>query len=82
MVCATNKHANKKGQTRLDDPVMQVILDTDLSPDPADNFHLAIVEVGDADFHVAGDRRGILRFRKHRSTQIVSVRQMVDVRKV
>ena len=55
---------------------------TDISPDPADNFLLAMAEVGDADFLVAGDRSGILRFRKHRSTQIVSVRQMVDELKV
>jgi uncharacterized protein len=46
----------------------------DLSPDPADNFLLAIAQGGKADYLVSGDRRGVLSLKQHGNTQIVDAR--------
>lgn len=44
------------------------------SPDPTDDFLLALSEAGDADFLVTGDRSGLLALERHKATQIVSAR--------
>ena len=49
----------------------------DISPDPADNFLFSMAEAGGATHLVTGDKSGVLAFRKHRSTQIVTARQML-----
>ena len=54
----------------------------DVSSDPADNFLFSMAEVGAASHLVTGDKSGVLRVRKHRSTHIVTARQMVDVLKI
>jgi uncharacterized protein len=46
----------------------------DRSPDPADNFLLAIAQGGKADYLVSGDRRGVLSLKQHGATQIVDAR--------
>ena len=54
----------------------------DISPDPADNFLFSMAEVGAATYLVTGDKSGVLEFRKHRPTRIVTARQMVDFLKI
>ena len=49
----------------------------DVSPDPADNFLLGMAQAGDADFLVSGDKTGLLAFRQHRNTRIISVTEFV-----
>lgn len=44
----------------------------DRSPDPTDNYLLALSEAGDADFLVTGDKGGLLALKRHKSTRIVS----------
>lgn len=44
------------------------------SPDPADNFLLAIAEGGKADYLVSGDRRGVLSLPQHGATRIIDAR--------
>jgi putative PIN family toxin of toxin-antitoxin system len=42
------------------------------SPDPSDDFLLALSEAGKADYLVTGDKSGLLSLRRHKSTKIVS----------
>jgi uncharacterized protein len=44
------------------------------SPDPTDDFLLALSEVGRADYLVTGDKKGLLVLEHHKGTQIVSAR--------
>jgi len=44
------------------------------SPDPTDDFLLAISEVGKADYLVMGDKIGLLALAHHQNTRIVSAR--------
>jgi len=45
------------------------------SPDPGDNFLLALAEAGKADYLVTGDKSGLLRLAHHHATRIVSARE-------
>ncbi len=45
------------------------------SPDPTDDFLLALSEAGEADYLVTGDKGGLLALAHHQSTRIVSVRE-------
>ena len=54
----------------------------DISPDPADNFLFSMAEAGAATHLVTGDKSGVLAFRKHLSTHIITARQMVDFLKI
>jgi putative PIN family toxin of toxin-antitoxin system len=45
------------------------------SPDPTDDFLLALSEAGKADYLVTGDKSGLLALARHRSTRIVSARE-------
>jgi hypothetical protein len=47
------------------------------SPDPTDDFLLALCEAGGADYLVTGDRSGLLVLGHHKSTRIVSARAFV-----
>lgn len=49
----------------------------DRSADPADNFLLAMVEAGEADYLVSGDRRGVLALKEHASAHILTAREML-----
>ena len=44
------------------------------SPDPADDFLLALSEAGRADYLVTGDKSGLLALDRHKNTRIISVR--------
>jgi putative PIN family toxin of toxin-antitoxin system len=44
------------------------------SPDPTDDFLLALSEAGRADYLVTGDKRGLLTLEHHKGTRIVSAR--------
>jgi uncharacterized protein len=44
------------------------------SPDPADDFLLALAEAGGADYLVTGDKSGILLLEQHKGTRIASAR--------
>jgi putative PIN family toxin of toxin-antitoxin system len=48
----------------------------DRSPDPADNFLLAMAQAGDADFLVTGDKHDLLDIGTFQKTAIVTARQM------
>ena len=52
------------------DPLPPVIR----SPDPTDDFLLAMSEAGKADYLVTGDKAGLLSLRTHRGTRIVTAR--------
>ena len=47
------------------------------SPDPTDDYLLALAEVGKADYLVTGDKSGLLALVTHKSTQIVSAATFV-----
>lgn len=44
------------------------------SPDPTDDFLLALSESGGADYLVTGDKSGLLKLKQHKATRIVSAR--------
>jgi putative PIN family toxin of toxin-antitoxin system len=45
------------------------------SSDPTDDFLLAIVEAGHADYLVTGDKSGLLVLARHKAARIVSARE-------
>jgi putative PIN family toxin of toxin-antitoxin system len=45
------------------------------SPDPTDDFLLALSEAGEADYLVTGDKSGLLVLGRHNATRIVSARE-------
>jgi hypothetical protein len=47
----------------------------ELSPDPTDDFLLALSEGGKADYLVTGDKSGLLALGRHKTTRIVSARE-------
>ncbi len=49
------------------------------SPDPEDDFLLALAEVVRADYLVTGDKSGLLTLKKHRRTRIVSARKFAEI---
>jgi putative PIN family toxin of toxin-antitoxin system len=48
------------------------------SPDPNDDFLLALAEAGKADYLVTGDKAGLLPLGKHRGTRIISARDFAN----
>jgi len=59
--------------------VLTRLPEVDRSADPADNFLLAMVEAGAADYLVSGDRRGVLDLSTHGVTQIMKAREFLTV---
>lgn len=49
------------------------------SPDPDDDFLLALSEAGKADYLVTGDKSGLLSLARHKSTRIVSAREFAKL---
>lgn len=47
------------------------------SPDPEDDFLLALCEAGGADYLVTGDKSGLLSLKRHNKTRIISAREFV-----
>ena len=50
----------------------------DVSPDPADNFLLAMAQVGHADYLVTRDKDDLLALGRHKNTRIIPVSQMIE----
>jgi putative PIN family toxin of toxin-antitoxin system len=59
--------------------VLTRLPEVDRSPDPADNFLLAMAEAGAANYLVSGDRRGVLDLGTHGVTQIIKAREFLTV---
>ena len=51
----------------------------DLSPDPFDNFLLAMAQTGNADYLVTGDKADLLSLEGHGATRIVTVREFANL---
>jgi putative PIN family toxin of toxin-antitoxin system len=49
------------------------------SPDPDDDFLLAIAQAAGAEFLVSGDKSGLLSLKKHGSTTIVTARELLKL---
>ena len=49
------------------------------SPDPDDNFLLALVKAGNADYLVTGDKSGLLSLASHKSTRIITARDFASL---
>jgi putative PIN family toxin of toxin-antitoxin system len=49
----------------------------DASPDPDDNYLLALAAAGAADFLVTGDKRDLLRLAVYEGTKIITVRDFL-----
>lgn len=69
-------------QLRRDAAMIDHLPTIDRSPDPFDNYLLALAEAGDADFLVTGDKADLLLLRNHGATQIASVRQFAGSMKI
>jgi putative PIN family toxin of toxin-antitoxin system len=52
--------------------VVAQLPEVERSPDPDDDFLLALAEAGNADFLVTGDKAGLLPLQTHRGTRIVT----------
>jgi predicted nucleic acid-binding protein len=49
------------------------------SPDPDDNFLLALAEAGNADYLVTGDKSGLPSLASHKSTRIITARDFASL---
>jgi putative PIN family toxin of toxin-antitoxin system len=49
------------------------------SPDPTDDFLLALSESGEADNLVTGDTSGLLKLKQHKATRIVPARTFAEL---
>lgn len=49
------------------------------SPDPSDDYLLATVAAGHADFLVTGDKSGLLALKLYESARIITVREFLDL---
>jgi putative PIN family toxin of toxin-antitoxin system len=49
------------------------------SPDPSDDFLLALSQAGNADYLVTGDKSGLLALGHHKSTRIISASNFVTL---
>jgi len=50
------------------------------SPDPTDDFLLALSEAGKADYLVTGDKGGLLSVARHKGTRIISASEFARLR--
>jgi len=51
----------------------------DVSPDPYDNFLLAMAQAGQADLLVTGDKRDLLSLSSHQGTRILTARDALGL---
>jgi uncharacterized protein len=51
------------------------------SPDPYDNYLLALAEAGNADYLVTGDKTGLLALGDHHGTRIVTARDFSELQR-
>jgi putative PIN family toxin of toxin-antitoxin system len=59
--------------------VVETLPPVDVSPDPYDNYLLAIASGGGADYLVTGDKPHLLSLGRHDGTKIVSVRDFIKL---
>ena len=59
--------------------VVETLPPVDVSPDPYDNYLLAIASGGEADYLVTGDKPHLLALGCHAGTKIVSVRDFITL---
>lgn len=52
--------------------------DVEFSPDPNDNFLLALAQTSKAEFLVTGDKNHLLRFARYKTTHIVTAKSLVE----
>jgi len=70
---------------RLVNQIKRLAQDTDplpsveRSPDPTDDFLLALSEAGNAEYLVTGDKSGLLALGRHKATQIVSATEFLTL---
>ncbi|HEY0795647.1 MAG TPA: putative toxin-antitoxin system toxin component, PIN family [Acidisarcina sp.] len=57
------------------DPLPRVVR----SPDPEDDFLLAVAEAGGADYLVTGDKSGLLDLKRHERTRITSAAEFAKL---
>jgi len=57
--------------------ILNILPQISLSPDPADNYLLAMAAAGGADFLITGDKRDLLALRIHAGAKIVPVREFL-----
>lgn len=60
--------------------VVEKLPKVDLSPDPDDNYLLALAEAGQAQLLVTGDKR-LLSLKRHKSTRIITPAELVELLK-
>jgi putative PIN family toxin of toxin-antitoxin system len=53
-----------------------------VSRDPHDDYLFAMAQAGEADYLVSGDKAGVLAFRRHGKTEIVTARKLVMILKL
>lgn len=59
--------------------VLNTVEQIDESPDPFDNYLLALAQTGRADFLVTGDKAGLLTLERFATARIVTARQFLDL---
>jgi hypothetical protein len=66
-------------QLRTSEAVLETLPTVNRSPDPGDNFLLAMAAASAADYLVTGDKRHMLALQRHGNTHIVTARDMLKV---
>jgi len=59
--------------------MVEVLPQIDVSPDPDDNYLLALAAAGAADFLVTGDKRDLLGLGIYQGTRIITVRDFLSM---
>jgi putative PIN family toxin of toxin-antitoxin system len=59
--------------------MIETLPEVDRSPDPFDNYLLALAEAGNADFLVTGDKSGLLTLQTHARARIVTPRSFLGM---
>ncbi len=76
-------HPAEAGRMVNDVRALAVMVDTlptiDVSPDPYDNYLLALAAAGRADVLVTGDKRDVLALGRHQGTRIMTARHALSL---